>query len=356
MIYLDSAATYPILPCALDAFHAAPFGNPSSAHAAGETARAALEQARETIAHCIGARSAKEVYFTSGATEACNWAMQSMALCGVNFHISPYEHHAVQLGQTTEQARRFIGMKSNAYVQMLANNEVGEIYTLPSHEREDDLIFADVTAAVGHIPVNFHDLKADYMAFSAHKFGGIPGIGCLIVRENAPLFPMLVGGGQERGKRAGTESVALACAMAAALEWQTERMAKNAQTAEVMREILLTRIFEKIPDALLNLSGKNHFLSHILNVSFSGVDGKTLALLLSKEGVMVSAGAACTSGNNEPSHVLMAMYHDEARARSAIRISLSHQNTLEECEQAAKKIAECVAYLRSIGLTGGQNT
>jgi cysteine desulfurase len=220
---------------------------------------------------------------------------------------------------------------------MLANNETGERFEMPRREHANDLIFTDATAAMGHMDIDVKRLNVDMLAAGGHKFGAPCGIGFLYARHGIEVH------------RSGTPPVALACSMASALEWQTEHMVLNTETVSQKRndlEWLLTNRFggERI---LINTPPKNR-LPHILNVSFDGVDGKALALMLSHCGVMVSAGAACTSGDNAPSHVLMAMYHDEARARSAIRISLSHENTVSECEQAAKIIAECVEQLRAI--------
>lgn len=352
MIYLDSAATYPVLPCAREAFASAPFGNPSSEHEAGRAARAALEDARARIARCVGA-DADEVYFTSGATEACNWAVDALNQATGYVMASQLEHHAVSepvltlegVGWGTVMGRK---KGSTAWIQMLANNETGEIFNMLERQTDGDLIFTDATAAVGHIPVDFHALDADYMAFGSQKFGGIPGIGVLVKKHGAPLYPMIEGGGQERGMRAGTESVALARAMAAALEWQCELIAATQIKLASLKGLLKQKLSE-IGGVLFNEAPNRPHMPHILNVSFDGVDGHALAHLLSeRHGVMVSAGAACASGAQKPSHVLMAMYGDPLRAAHAIRISLSHENTMEECEKAADAIAECVEILRSV--------
>ena len=202
MIYLDSAATYPVLPCAREAFASAPFGNPSSEHEAGRAARAALEDARARIARCIGADT-DEVYFVSGATEACNWAIDAIEEETSCYRISPYEHHAVSERARTKSGEFWFERNKDywppskcrtAFIQMLANNEVGTIFEMPERIDDGDLIFTDATAAVGHIPVDFHALDADYMAFGSQKFGGIPGIGALVKKHGAPLHPMIEGG------------------------------------------------------------------------------------------------------------------------------------------------------------------
>lgn len=342
-IYLDSAAMHRPIPCAVDAFRTAPFGNPSSEHAVGQAARDALEQAREKIAKLMDCEP-QELYFTSTATEAAAMVMNSLAQCPHDTaEPSDFEHHAISENIIQPRGWTF----PNVYfAQMLANNESGEIF----REKPQcyDGWICDATAAVGHIPVSFRELGCDYLIADGIKFGGLPGAAFLIAKQEAPLSPLIRGGGQERGMRSGTENVPAICSMAAALEWQTEHMETNQKELRKMQRSL--------EDALVEIKGSKlntpHYtaptLPHILNMSFDGVDAHALALLLSKDGVMVSAGAACSNGLNEPSHVIMAMFHDEARARSAIRISLSHENTMEECKIAAEKIAECVEYLRSI--------
>ena len=339
MIYLDSAAAYPVLPCALDALTHTSQGNPNSAHAAGEAARDALEQARSKIAAIIGAKP-EQIHFFPAATAAAQTAIYSLTAAGYGVVRYDTEHHAVlnstYIERETAQSR---GANGIAYARMLANNETGEIYAPP--EREPGMPWlCDATAAVGHIPVTVEQLGCTYLIADAMKFGGVPGAAFLYVAPGAPFFPMIEG---------GTPSVALIAAMAAALEWQTEHMRENTIRMNSLRFGMINELLE-ISDSTLNTPYESaETIPHIINRSLPGVDGKALALLLSKEGVCVSAGAACTTGNNAPSHVLMAMYHDETRARSAIRISLSHENTAAECEQAAKKIAECVAHLRAIG-------
>lgn len=345
MIYFDHASmTYPVH-AALEAYRTAPFGNPSSEHAAGHSARAVLEAMRSKIAEFMDCEP-DEVYFTSTATEASALAIGSLASSCYKVWESPFEHHAVSENIDNYWAwdRNPIG---SAYAQMLANNETGEIFCVKNLHEKYKYVFCDSTSAVGHIPVSFKTLGCDYLIADAIKFGGLPGAAFLIAKKGAPLSPLIRGGGQERGMRAGTENVPAICAMAAALQWQTEHMEETIAHIAGL-QILLYELLSEIPNHKWNTPLTKPHLPHILNVSFDGVDGKALALILSNEGVMVSTGAACSNGLNEPSHVLMAMFRDEARARSAIRISLSHTNTAAECEDAAKKISAAVSYLRSL--------
>lgn len=339
MIYLDHAATTPPLPCALEAYRTAPFGNPSSEHAAGQAARDALEQAREKIAKCIGSEP-EQIIFTSGSTEACALAMNSLSKNGYRVMYSPYEHHAVSENRTLNGNEQ-----TDAFALMWANNETGEIYVMPKRWEKGEQIFTDATTAVGHVPVNAGGV--DCMAFGAHKFGGVLGAGVLYARDPNTITPLIRGGGQERGMRSGTENVPAICAMAAALEWQTEHMDENIQKLAALRSMLFYSLSE-IPNHKWNTPFNKPCLPHILNISFDGVDAHALALILSKDGVMVSPGAACSNGLHEPSHVIMAMFNDEARARSAVRISMSHENTADEIAEAGQKIKDAVAYLRSL--------
>lgn len=347
MIYLDSAAKTKPLACAIEAFLAAPQGNPSSEHAAGKAARDALEDAREKIAECVGA-SADKIYFCSTATEAASWIAKSATEAGYHLHASPFEHHAV-LNNIEEQDKYG---SPQLWFRMLANNEVGTVdVDVPNLYKDTDshpLIASDATAAMGHIPIRCSQMKnVGYVFADSIKFGGLPGAAFIVKQNYAPISPLIRGGGQERGMRSGTENVPAICAMAAALEWQTEHMEENTKLLLAMRDVLFRKLSE-IEYHRWNTPLNKPILPHILNISFDGVDAHALTLLLSNEGIMVSAGAACSNGLNEPSHVIMAMYNDEARARSAIRISLSHDTTVDECVEAAQKIAEAVAYLRDI--------
>lgn len=341
-IYLDHAAMTPPLPCALEAYQNAPFGNPSSEHEAGERARDALEHAREAIAKWMLCDTS-EIYFTSTATEAAALALHSLAEAGYKIIQSGVEHHAI-----SENVKK-ANWRTVAFARMHTQNETGEILPVLNIS-SPDLLLCDATAAVGHLPAymtGFSNLGCDYLIADAIKFGGVPGAAFLIVKKGSPLSPLIRGGGQERGMRSGTENVPAICAMAAALEWQMQHMDENTQKIAAMRQILVQSL-SRIENHKWNTPFESPCVPHILNISFDGVDARALSMLLSKEGVMVSPGAACSNGLNESSHVIMAMYHDEARARSALRISLSHTNTPDECVEAAEKIKNAVAYLRSL--------
>lgn len=346
-IYLDAAAMHPVLPCAREAFLNAPFGNPSSEHQVGHEARNALEFAREKIAALIECEP-DEIYFTSTATEAAALVSYSLAKHGYGIFAGATEHHAVSENANAYHIEPDESWPRIYAARMLVNNETGEIYSVyPDFGAHQYGWICDATAAVCHMPVSFKTLGCDYLIADAIKFGGVPGAAFLIAKKNAPLSPLIKGGGQERGIRSGTENVPAICAMAAALQWQAEHMEVNSMMISALNEIFRNEL-SKIPKHRWNTPYQNPSVPHILNISFDGVDAHALALLLSKDGVMVSPGAACSNGLNEPSHVIMAMYQDEPRARSAIRISLSHENTIDECVKAISEIKNAVEYLRSL--------
>ena len=347
-IYLDSAAMSPVLPIARKAFLDAPFGNPSSEHAVGVKARNALENAREKIARLMECGEDDRIIFTSTATEAAALVSYSLANHGCGIVADEKEHHSILENEGVFPYKPDGCWPRSCAAQMLANNETGFINT----ERPDISYYqygwlCDATAAVGHIPVSFRELGCAYMIFDSIKFGGVPGAAALIAKQNAPLSPLIRGGGQERGMRSGTENVPAICAMAAALEWQTEHMDENTQKIGALRAMMF-KMLSEIPNHKWNTPFNKPCVPHILNISFDGVDAHALAMLLSKQGVMVSPGAACSNGLHEPSHVILAMFNDEERARSAVRISMSHENTADEIVEASQKIKEAVAYLRSL--------
>ena len=350
--YFDAAAHEPPSPAAVKAFtRALPLGNPSTLHACGVAAKIALEEARASIAQDLNCLP-EEVYFTSGATEACNWMMESLsAYTGKLDFPRHYEHHAVLEYPPVEKLRR---TDRTGFTHMMANNETGEIFDIHSIRRNahNALFACDATAAVGQIPVDFKALGVDYLAFGAHKFGGISGIGCLIVKKDTPLLSMIRGGGQEWGKRGGTESVALACAMAAALHERMGNMLSNMKRIARFRDMLIAYLVRFVPDTyvngpytpgdvLLRLPGN-------ANLSFLGVESQALVMALSAEGVYASSGSACTSGEADGSYVLRAMGYPASRATSAIRFTLPYTVTVDDVLGAVPLIVSAVEKLRRL--------
>lgn len=352
MIYLDAAAHEMPLPAAVDTFlKMQDLANPSSLHSEGRAAKSALEAARATVAHCLNCEPS-EVYFTSGATEACNWMMRCLDAYSVSVEGLPrYEHHAVL--EYPYVAPVIDRVPEIGRTHMLANNETGEIYNIEAMQKSFTGLFTcDATAAVGQIPVDFRALGVDYLSFGAHKFGGLSGIGALIVRDGSPVTPMICGGGQERGIRGGTESVALACAMAAALEKRCETMYDDIARLTKLRDDFITEILRLVQDAYINgpwvICDASRRLPNNANISFLGVESQSLVLALSRKGLCASSGSACTSGSLNGSYVLRAMGLSEERARSAVRFSLPYRITQGELKQAVEIVVSTVSELRAL--------
>ena len=377
MIYLDHAATTKISPAARDAMISAldTYGNPSSVHTLGQQASAELGRARETIARRLGA-SPREIYFTSGGSEGDNQAILTGAKNGAaagKKHIisTAMEHHAVlhtlesleQQGfsvtylkpdsegrisprQLEEAIRPDTALVSVMYV----NNETGSVQPIRElaavcHGHEIPL-HTDAVQAVGHIPVDVKADGVDFLTLSAHKFHGPRGIGALYVRRGIRLQSLIDGGGQERGKRAGTENLPGIAGMAAALEEETAQLKKHMDYVEGLRHTLVAGLRE-IPHARINESPQHH-APGIVNVSFAGVEGESLLLLLDGAGICASAGSACSAGSLEPSHVLLSMGIPRDIAQGSLRLSLDHSNTPEEVAETIAQVRAVVERLRKM--------
>jgi cysteine desulfurase len=370
-IYLDNNSTTPLLPAVWDAmrpYFMEAFGNPASAHSVGRRARRALEDARDTIAAHLGA-DPDEVIFTSGATEANNLAV--FGLCGnPPGHVlaGPIEHPSVvePLRQLAEHGflLDLLPLDSRGHLAaaafaepirtdtqfatvMLVNHETGAILPIRALTKALDgraRFHCDATQAVGKIPVNFHDLGVDALACSAHKFHGPKGIGALLLRRGVKLRPRTWGGHQQRGRRPGTEPVALAVGFACALESACREMNDRLSHVRRLRERFLAQLRAHAAPIILN--GPVDGIPHTMNVSFPGVKADVLLMNLDMAGVACSTGSACSSGSLLPSPVLQAMGVDEAVLRSAMRFSLSPLSSQPEIEEAARRIAAVVIRLR----------
>lgn len=378
MIYLDNAASTPVLPEAFEA--AAPFltecfGNPSSIHTQGRRAALAIIEAREKCANAIGAKP-EEIYFTSGGTEADNMALRSAALSGrkagrTRIVTTLIEHPAVlntckslekqgfdvkYIGADFEgfidmgQARELIDESTAVASVMAANNEVGTIQ--PINEiaemcREKGAIFhTDAVQAAGHIPLDVEKTGCDMLSVSAHKFGGLRGAGFLYCRGGVPLEPLIFGGGQENGMRSGTENTAAIVSMGKALEISCGNIVRDSEYVARLRDRLIGALLE-IPGSRLN-GGASRRLAGNVNVSFAGIEGESLVLGLDMRGVCASSGSACASGEEEPSHVLRAMGIPEDMLKGSLRLTLSVRNTAEEINAAAAAVRETVGTLREL--------
>ena len=377
-IYVDNAATTAMSDLAVEAMKPClqgVYGNPSSLHSVGQRAKEELEKAREAVAACLGA-TAREIYFTSGGSEADNQAIRSAAYNGAakgKKHIisTNFEHHAVLHTLKKLEGEGFEvtylpvdgnGLITPAQVEeairpdtalvtiMYANNEVGTI--LPIKEigavcRAKKVTFhTDAVQAVGHIPVDVEADNIDMLSLSAHKFHGPKGVGVLYCRRNIPLRTFIEGGAQERGKRAGTENLAGICSMAAALKEAIAHLYENMAKEELMRDILIDGL-SKIPHSKLNGDRVKRLPGNV-NMCFEGIEGESLLLLLDAKGICASSGSACTSGSLDPSHVLLALGLPHEVAHGSLRLSLCPDNTEEEMRYIVEEVPKVVEYLRSI--------
>ncbi len=377
-IYADNAATTKISQTAMKAMISAmenSYGNPSSIHQIGMAANDALQTAREQIARCLSCMP-KEIFFTSGGTESDNQAIVSAAMLGAKQnkrHIisTAFEHHAVlhTLRRLKEQGFEIqlldVGAEGNitaAQVEeairpdtclvtvMFANNEIGSV--LPIAEigevcRAHGVLFhTDAVQAAGHIPVNVKKQNIDMLSLSAHKFHGPRGIGALYVKRGIELTSLMEGGGQERGKRPGTENLSAIMGMAAALKEECSLMEENAARVAAMRDRLLQGLFQ-IPYSILNGPRDNRLPGNV-NFCFEGVSGESLLLFLDSKGICASSGSACASGALDPSHVLLALGLAPEIAQGSLRISLDISNTEEEIDYMLEVIPQVVEQLRGM--------
>ena len=377
-IYADNAATTKISQTAMKAMISAmenSYGNPSSIHQIGMAANDALQTAREQIARCLGCMP-KEIFFTSGGTESDNQAIVSAAMLGAKQnkrHIisTAFEHHAVlhTLRRLKEQGFEIqlldVGAEGNitaAQVEdairpdtclvtvMFANNEIGSV--LPIAEigevcRAHGVLFhTDAVQAAGHIPVNVKKQNIDMLSLSAHKFHGPRGIGALYVKRGIELTSLTEGGGQERGKRPGTENLPAIMGMAAALKEECTLMEQNEAKVIAMRDRLIQGL-SQIPYSILNGSREKRLPGNV-NFCFEGVSGESLLLLLDSRGICASSGSACASGALDPSHVLLSLGLAPEIAQGSLRISLDISNTEEEIDYMLEVIPQVVEQLRGM--------
>ena len=377
-VYADNAATTQMSDSVLKAMMPLLtdiYGNPSSLHSVGQIAKEHLEAARETVAECIGA-DPKEIYFTSGGSEADNQAIRSAAYIGARKgkkHIisSKFEHHAVLHTLDALKKEGFevtlLDVYSNGIVKpedvanaitdetclvtiMTANNEIGTIQPIAEIGRickEKGVLFhTDAVQAVGHIPVNVKDMNCDMLSVSAHKFHGPKGVGFLYARKGILLTNIIYGGAQERNKRAGTENMASIVGMATAIKDATDHLQENAEKVTAMRNRLIDGL-KGIERSRIN-GDLEHHLPGTLFMCFVGIEGESLLLLLDAKGICASSGSACTSGSLDPSHVLLSIGVPVEIAHGSLRLSISEYNTMEQMDHIVKSVPEVVSYLRSI--------
>lgn len=377
-VYADNAATTSVSKTALDAmipYLTTQYGNPSSLYSFAQEAKEALEEARKTVADIIGAEP-KEIYFTSGGSEADNQAIVSMAKFGAikgKKHLisTKFEHHAVlhTLKQLEKQGFEvtLLDVHEDGVVRledvetairedtalvtiMFANNEIGTVQ--PIREigelcRSKGIPFhTDAVQAAGHMPINVKEMNIDLLSMSGHKFHAPKGVGVLYAKRGMPLFNIIEGGAQERGKRAGTENIPGIVALAAALKESVDNMEANTAKIIPMRDKLFAGL-SKIPHSKINGSLEHH-VPGTVNMCFEGIEGESLLLMLDAKGICASSGSACTSGSLDPSHVLLSIGLPHEVAHGSLRLSIGEYNTMEEIDYIIKVVPEVVAYLRSI--------
>jgi len=377
-IYLDHAATTPTHPEVVKAmlpFFTDAFGNPSSIHSYGQEAKGALEDARTKVAELIGARS-EEIIFTSGGTEADNFALKGVAHAnerkGDHIITTSIEHHAVMevckflekrgFGITClpvdkyglvdpDDVKRAITAKTILISVMHANNEVGTIE--PVEEigviaREAGVYFhTDAVQTVGHIPVNVDKLKVDLLSISAHKLYGPKGVGALYVRKGTRSVSLLHGGEQEKRRRAGTENVPAIVGLGKAVELTGQKMGREAERLTYLRDKLIEGLGERIDHVRLN-GHPTRRLPNNVNVSFDFVEGESMLLNLDLEGICASTGSACSSASLEPSHVLLALGFPTEQAHGSLRFTLGRENTEADIERVLEVLPGIVAKLRAM--------
>ena len=384
LIYLDHAGTTPTDPQVLEAmlpYFTQLYGNPSSVHTIGQEARYALDNARERVARVLGCRTS-EVVFTSGGTESDNAAIQGVAtaLLQTGNHIitSSVEHHAVlhtcqylenqgydvtylpvdQYGSiNAEQVYNATGPRTTLVSIMYANNEIGTVNPIAeiaqavrrrSQELDRTIVtHTDAVQAAGFLDLNVRQLGVDMLSLSGHKFYGPKGTGVLFVRRGTPFLPLLLGGGQERERRSGTENIAGIVGLALALELADSGRQEASEHCAALRDRIVREVYEAIPDTLLNGHATSRLPNNI-NFSFEGVEGESILLGLDMAGVAASSGSACSSGSLEPSHVLLALGQTADLARSSLRITLGKENTNEEVDYMLGVLVDLVRRLRQL--------
>ena len=378
-VYADNAATTSVSKAALDAmlpYLTDFYGNPSSLYAFGQKAAEALQEARKTVAACINAADPREIYFTSGGSEADNQAIVSAARLGARKgkkHLisTQFEHHAVlhTLAKLEKEGYEVTLLDPHAdgvirvedvaaairedtalVTIMFANNEIGTVQPIAEIGalcREKHIPFhTDAVQAAGHMPIDVQAMNIDMLSMSGHKFHAPKGVGVLYARKGMVLTNIIEGGAQERGKRAGTENVAGIVALAAALKESCDHMEENTARISPMRDKLFAEL-SKIPHSKINGSLEHH-VPGTVNMCFEGIEGESLLLMLDDQGICASSGSACTSGSLDPSHVLLSIGLPHEVAHGSLRLSIGEYNTMEQIDHIIEVVPRVVEYLRNM--------
>ena len=377
MIYADNAATTKLSPVALAAmtpYFTEDYGNPSSLYNLATHSKAALDRARADVALCLNAQP-EEIFFTSGGTESDNWALRGVAEAlnkkGKHILISAVEHHAIlhtaqwmrkqgfdveelsvdEFGTVQPEVLKDALRPDTILVSiMMANNEIGTIEPVKelaaiAHEN-GTLFHTDAVQAAGHIPVDVNDLGVDLLSLSGHKFHGPRGVGVLYIKSRTPILPLIHGGGQERNRRSGTENVAGAVGLAAALKERCAVLEEEIPRISTLRDKLIQEVL-KFPRTRLTGDPVNR-LPGTASFVFEGVEGEALLLHLDARGICASSGSACSSASLDPSHVLLAIGLPHAIAHGSLRLSLGAENTEADVDYILKEVPQVVAYLREL--------
>ena len=378
LIYLDHAATTPVSSsvfAAMQPFFCDCYGNPSSIYEFSMKSKKALTAARETIASALGCEPS-EIYFTSGGSESDNWALRGIAEemkeKGKHIITTKIEHHAVL--NTCKWLEKngfrvtYVGVDENGIVKMeelrravtsdtilisvmAANNEIGTLQPIKEigmFAKQRGIYFhTDAVQAFGHIPMKVNEMNVDLLSASAHKFNGPKGVGFLYVRQGVPLPSMIYGGGQERGRRAGTENIPGIVGMGEACREAVEHMKSRAEKERYLRDYFIYTVLRNIPYTRVNGSRRQRLPNNV-NFSFQFVEGESLLIMLDMQGICASSGSACTAGSMEPSHVLMALGLPEEVIHGSIRFTLGAETTKEEIDFTIRKTKEAVAKLREM--------
>ena len=382
-IYLDNAATTAVSQPVMEAmlpYYMQVYGNPSSIHSTGRDAKKAVERARRQVAAALGC-SAQEIYFTAGGSESDNWALKGAAFAhqekGKHIITTQIEHHAilhtlkklekegfeVQGWQVTylpvdadgfvtaQQVENALRPDTVLVSVMAANNEIGTLEPVAEigalcHER-GVLFHTDAVQAVGAIPLDVEALHADMLSLSAHKFHGPKGIGALYIRKGVKIDPLIHGGAQERGHRAGTENLPGIVGLGKAIELAEEGLAENAARMTVLRNRLISGLTAAIPNMRIN-GTMDKRLPNNVNVSFAGIEGEAVLLRLDLEGIAASSGSACTAGSLDPSHVLTAIGLTRDEAKGSLRLTLGTDTTQADIDEVVAKLPRIVESLREM--------
>ena len=377
-VYADNAATTSVSKTALDAmlpYLTENYGNPSSLYSFAQKATEAVAQARATVAACLNAEP-REIYFTSGGSEADNQAIISAAKAGARKgkkHLisTKFEHHAVLHTLKKLEKEGFevtlldvhedgvvrledvaAGIREDTALVtiMFANNEIGTVQPIKEIGalcREKGIPFhTDAVQAAGHMPIDVKEMNIDMLSISGHKFHAPKGVGVLYAKKNMPLFNLIEGGAQERGRRGGTENVAGMVALAAALKESIDNMEANTAKIIPMRDKLFAEL-SKIPHSKINGSLEHH-VPGTVNMCFEGIEGESLLLMLDMNGICASSGSACTSGSLDPSHVLLSLGLPHEVAHGSLRLSIGEYNTMEEIDHIIEVVPRVVQYLRNM--------